>query len=123
MSPFPQHLDPQKHALYAHACQIMGWPGAAHIDPGRRWIVDYSWPEADVRRVLGELDDFRWFTRVLELEYRQQAIPCFSAAPGGPTADGAWEERAGWRDQPLENWADIEIMSAGVVALAALYGQ
>jgi hypothetical protein len=123
MSERPHNLTPEKHALYVHACQIMGRSGGEQWDLAHCYLLDYSWREDEVRQVVDAPEDVEWFTCVLELEYHGLAGFHFYEAPASSGAFAFWDEGGLWRDQPLETWGEFYIRAGGVVALARRYGE
>jgi hypothetical protein len=116
-------MSPETQVLCALARRIMGSEGGAHVyDAGiGRVISNYGWDEEDVRRVIGATDDVLWIIRVAELAAREEAVPSFYTLPEGVDDDGQYSALEGWRDQPLEALADMNITGAGVIVLAMLY--
>jgi hypothetical protein len=75
--------------------------------------VTWGWSEAQVRRALQAPDDVRWFAALIHLAAREEATLCFFTPPLNDT----------WRDEALEDWAEVYLTLAGVWTLAAWYGR
>jgi hypothetical protein len=63
-----------------------------------------------------------WMGRLHHLELRQMAGICAYYAPEYTTPDGELiVALSGWRDLPLDEWGEVCVTGAGVVALSHWY--